>query len=217
MSLRRGALVVTAIVAALTCVPTALADGDPASDYLLSQQTFLPFDAKIPATQQVELAGLVRNANQAGYRIRVAVIASSYDLGAVTALWRQPKKYARFLGAELSFVYKGPLLIVMPNGFGFNDPGRSPAAGYRAIAGVRIAPGGAGLAEAAITAVQRLAAAHGVRVSPPKVVAASKRTHSDRVRILIGIAGLGALALAVGVYWLYRRRRTDTGVAGKAG
>jgi hypothetical protein len=179
------------------------ADGDPASDYLLSQQVFLPFDTKIPSTLQGELIGLVREVNRAGYRIRVALIGSSYDLGAVTALWRQPKKYARFLGAELAFVYKGPLLVVMPNGLGFNDPGHSPAAGYRAIAGVSVGGGGAALAQAAITAVQRLAAVHGVRVSPPKVTSTAGRNHSDRITILIAVAAFVAIAAAG---WLLRRR-----------
>ena len=37
-------------VAAAACVaaPVARADGDPASDYLLTQQMFLPFNVKIP-------------------------------------------------------------------------------------------------------------------------------------------------------------------------
>ena len=41
--------ILAAVVAAgCIAVPAAHADGDPASDYLLSQSTFLPFDAKIP-------------------------------------------------------------------------------------------------------------------------------------------------------------------------
>jgi hypothetical protein len=193
-----------ALVAFAVCaVPAARADGDPASDYLLSHQVFLPFDTKIPSTLQAELTGLVHETNQAGYRIRVALIGSSYDLGSVTSLWRQPKQYARFLGAELAFVYKGPLLVVMPNGLGFNDPGHSPAAGYRAIGGVRAAAGGAALAQAAIAAVERLAAAHGVRITPPKVTSASSRNHSDRIKILIGVVAFVAFVAAG---WLLRRR-----------
>ena len=41
------------------------------------------------------------------------------------ALWGQPRTYAHFLGQELAFLYKGPLLIVMPSGLGFNH-GRQP-------------------------------------------------------------------------------------------
>ena len=52
------------------------------------------------------------------------MIASSYDLGSITSLWRKPRTYARFLGAELQFVYKDRLLIVMPNGFGISRQGQ---------------------------------------------------------------------------------------------
>jgi hypothetical protein len=203
-----------ALALAFVLVPVGQADGDPASDYLLSQQTFLPFDAKIPATLAEKLNGLVRETNQAGYKIRVAIIATRYDLGAVTALWLQPKRYARFLSAELAFVYKGPLLIVMPNGLGFHARAGATAAGYRAIAPVHVAPGVSGIMQAAIAAVKRLATAHGVKVQPPNVAPAAKRNHGDRIRILIGVGGLVAvLALAVVVRRL-RRGRYPRGASG---
>ena len=84
------------------------------------QKVFLPFDAKLPAKQQAQFTALVAAANRSGFTIRVALISSSYDLGAITSLWRQPRTYARFLAEELSYLYKGRLLIVMPNGFGFH-------------------------------------------------------------------------------------------------
>ena len=42
------------IVMAAACVlaGTAHADGDPASDYLLGTQVFLPYDIKLPAAKQ---------------------------------------------------------------------------------------------------------------------------------------------------------------------
>ena len=40
------------------------------------------------------------------------------------ALWRQPQKYAQFLGQELFYVYKGRLLIAMPNGYGIYQHGK---------------------------------------------------------------------------------------------
>ena len=206
MSLRRCGFGVAAIVAALACVPAALADGDPASDYLLSQQTFLPFDAKIPAGSSEQLAGLVRNANQDGYKIRVAVIATRYDLGAVTALWQQPKTYASFLAQEIAFVYRGPLLIVMPNGLGFHAPGGATKAGYRALASVRPTPGISGLMTAAVSGVERLAAAHGVHARPP-VAGAVPTTgkHGNSIGILIAvIGGVIAVVLVLGSF-AYRR------------
>lgn len=193
------------LAAALALAAPALADGDPASDFLIGQKVFLPFDDKIPAQQQGQLTGLVAAANRAGYPIRVAVIGSSYDLGSVEALWREPKQYAKFLGVELSFAYKGPLLVAMPNGFGFNHPKHSTAADERILAGIPVGGGGSGLAAAAITAVERLAAAHGVTVTPPAVARPHSTTGSDRIHLVIGIAAL--LAAAVAVRWLIRRRQ----------
>src|SRR5262249_3715942 len=100
--MRRALLVVTAL-AACVVAGAARADGDPASDYLLASQTFIPFDLKLSEADQLELTSLVSDTNKAGYKVRVALIGSAYDLGAVTSLWRKPRPYARFLGAELAF------------------------------------------------------------------------------------------------------------------
>jgi hypothetical protein len=142
---------------------SARADGDPASDYLLVQRVFVPYEGASASTQQHELTTVVNAANKAGFKIRVAVIYSSYDLGSVTSLWRKPQTYARFLGYELSFVYKQRLLVVMPNGFGFNWQKHSPKAEYALLAGVPVRRGAAGLLVSATSAVEKLAAAAGVK------------------------------------------------------
>ncbi len=115
-------------ILALWCVvsaASALADGDPASDVLATQSLFLPQDANLSVRQQAQLGALVNAAARSGYPIRVALISSAADLGSITELWRQPQTYARFLGQELSLVYRGPLLIVMPNGLGLYGFGSS--------------------------------------------------------------------------------------------
>jgi hypothetical protein len=109
--------------------------------------------------QQHALVSAVAAANKAGFTIRVALIYSNYDLGSVTVLWRRPRTYARFLGAELGFVYKQRLLIVMPNGFGFNWPKHPTTAEYALLAKLPIYRGAAGLLESATAAVQALAKA----------------------------------------------------------
>src|SRR5205085_3124573 len=141
-----------------TCIfaGSARADGDPASDYLLGTQVFIPYDIKAPKAKQQELASLVHDANKSGYAIRVALIGSAYDLGAVTSLWRKPKPYAKFLGAELQFVYKKRLLIVMPQGFGFNWTNHPSTREYAVLAKIPVAKGPEGLVDAAGTAVQQL-------------------------------------------------------------
>ena len=148
-----------AVVVAAGAAGSARADGDPASDYLLGSKVFLPYDAKFPPKQKAELVGLIAAANKAGFKIRVAVIFSSYDLGSVTSLWRKPQTYAKFLGVELSFVYKQRLLVVMPNGFGFNWPKHSPKAAYALLAKIPVKHGAAGMIESATAAVQALAKA----------------------------------------------------------
>jgi hypothetical protein len=148
-----------ALGASLIAAP-ALADGDPASDVLAAQSVFLPQDANLSARQQAQLAALLQSSAQSGYPIRVALVASATDLGSVTALWRQPQSYARFLGQELSLVYRGPLLVVMPNGFGVYGT-RKPVA----LSGVRPSDLGA----AAIDAVLRVSSAAGHPLAAPAV------------------------------------------------
>ncbi len=126
------------MIAACALAGTARADGDPASDYLLGTQVFFSIDVKLPKAKQQELVSIVRDANKSGYAIRVALIASPYDLGAVTSLWRKPRQYAKFLGAELQFIYKRRLLIVMPNGFGFNWPKHPSSKEYAVLSKVPI-------------------------------------------------------------------------------
>jgi hypothetical protein len=170
----------------------ARADGDPASDVLATQALFLPQDAGATPTQRAQLSALLAAAGRRGYPIRVALVASRSDLGSVTALWRQPETYARFLGQELAFVHKGPLLVVMPNGFGLTRLGR-PLPGQAAL--TRLGAPGAGLAGAAVTAVRQLAAAAG-RPLPAASVQAP-RASSSRDTIAWIVLAAGALAIAI--------------------
>lgn len=195
-----------AVVAAASVAQSARADGDPASDYLLGAKVFLPYDAKFPPRQSAELTALVAAANQAGFKIRVAVIWSSYDMGSVTALWRKPRTYAKFLGLELGFVYRQRLLIVMPNGFGFNWQKHSPDREYALLSKIRIPPSATGLLTAAGAAVTRLAAADGVEVTAAAhVTTPGQRNAHDREIILVAV--LGALGLAAVARYLIRRSR----------
>jgi hypothetical protein len=198
-------LVVAAV--AFVVVPLAHADGDPASDYLLSQKTFLPFEAKVPKEKAEALNGIVLDAKRKGYTVRVAVISRPFDLGAVPSLWRKPTTYARFLGQELFFVYKGRLLVVMPNGFGVSRGGKPYARGQAVVD--KLPPPGAGgeaLAAAAIGAVRKLAAAEGVHavVPPPPP---SDSSSNDRLIIAAAAGGIALLILlGMGARRLLARR-----------
>jgi len=196
------------VLLALVAVPVAHADGDPASDYLITQRVFLPYDTQIPKSDQQVLQGIVADAHRKGYPIRVALIGSDYDLGSVTVLWKQPKRYAKFLAEELQFVHKDPLLTVMPNGMGFYWVGHKAAGENETLADIPITPGGHGLAQAATRGVQQLAAARGLHLTPVKV-AAPKPSHRNRDDRLVIIAAV-AVALVVGSVarlLMLRRRR----------
>ena len=205
--IRVAALLGAALAAVGVGAASARADGDPASDYLLVQKVFLPYDLKFAATPRAKFLGLVAGANRAGYMIRIAIIGGSYDLGAIPSLWLLPKTYARFLGAELSFVYKGRLLVVMPNGVGFNWPGHSAKAAYALLGSLKPGPTPADLLAGAQTAVEKLTAAAGVKVVAPRhVVTPAQQNSHDRIVIVAALVVV-LLAMALLRFTLRRRRR----------
>jgi hypothetical protein len=168
-----GALVAVALVmlGMAGAAARALADGDPASDVLATQSLFVPADGGLSAAQQARLAAVVSAAQRTGYPIRVAMVATPADLGSVTALWRMPADYAAYLGTELSLVFHGTLLVVMPNGLGVARVGASSGPAASALAGLG-APG-ARPGPAAVTAIRRLAAAAGHPLAAPAGAAPS--------------------------------------------
>jgi hypothetical protein len=91
----------------------------------------------------------------AGDRIKVAVVAARSDLGAIPSLFGKAADYATFFGDELDGVYVGPLLVVMPSGYGIYDGGRSVAAEQSVLQGLPIpaSPRPDDLVGAATTAV----------------------------------------------------------------
>jgi hypothetical protein len=130
--MRFRAIPALALVALACAAGIARADGDPASDVLYTENVYLPYDAPPPAAATA-LKKAIESVYARHYRIKVAVIGSQVDLGAVPSLWGKPTQYAKFLGTELETFYVGPLLIVMPAGFGIYDGGRSVAAEKRVL------------------------------------------------------------------------------------
>jgi hypothetical protein len=193
------------------------ADGDPASDVLATQTVFIPQDGAIAAVLQSQLTQLVGAATHAGFPLRVAVIATRSDLGSVTALWRRPSTYARFLAQELSEVFHGTLLVVMPNGFGVARVGAGPAVALSRVP----APGAAtALGAAAIGAVQRLAGAAGHRLPSPHSVPsghASAHSATGVVAWLAFAAGGIVIAVAWGISLRIRPPGRRDGVASSHG
>jgi hypothetical protein len=173
----------------------APADGDPASDVLASQALFLPQDAATSFTQQSQLESLLSAAARGGYPIRVALIASSVDMGSVTELWRRPDTYSRFLGQELSYVYHGALLVVMPNGSAVTQVARSGASGPGVASTVQAPAGLHGLVAVATSEVRHLAGAAGHPLPAAIATLVPRAGSGDPIAWLVLV--LGAVLIVV--------------------
>src|SRR5262245_11426687 len=204
-----------AIVAALLLLAApavARANGDPASDYLLVQSISLPFNAKVDPSASKELADTLRAADQKGFKIKVAVIGSRYDLGTAFSLYGKAQRYAQFLGLELSFQYRDRLLVVMPDGYGYSVGGKPDPAGIKVVQAL---PGpGKGATkqvEGATRAIRKLAAAAGHPL-PADLGGGSSNTR-DRITIAAGAVAFAA-ALATIVFWRREHKSSEptTGV-----
>ena len=202
-----GAAVVCVLLCALAAPQAARADGDPASDVLLGQDLFPGYGTLSPRISD-ELYSVTAAAAHAGYPIRIALIGSKSDLGAVPQEFGHPEKYAYFLDYEISTVVGGHILVVMPKGFGLASGGypRSIAA----LSGIRIGPGTNGLGMAAVAAAERLAAAAGHPLgsgaaSAAVPLGAPAATIDFAVDTLLVLAALTVLAVSAAV--VARRRR----------
>jgi hypothetical protein len=189
--------VITVILAsvALWTAPTAFGDGDPASDVLVVNTLFNPIGSGISLGSQARLEAVLKASAAAGFPIRVALIAAADDLGTATAYWRDPKDYARYLWIELSQIYGGQVLVVMPDGFGLYG---SRSGSHRVATGelsVRASAPGPGdqLATAALSAVPLLARAAG------HPIPAAELTAADRSAPLRSQAGPGELPATAGI------------------
>ena len=187
--MRRAALL-AALAVGLLAVPAAQANGDPASDVLITEQVFLPFEAPISKSASEELTKTVAEANKRGFKIRVAVIAFTGDLGTAVSLWRHPQDYSKFLGSELAFSYSNRLLIAMPSGFGFYRGKKPTAKEQRLLAKLKPGKTPTALTESTTQAVRALAAGNGIVL--PKF---SSGSTAWRDRAIIAAAVLLALVV----------------------
>jgi len=158
----RRSLAVAVIVALSAGITAggAQADGDPASDYLLTQSVYLPYQAPSQSADAA-LESTVSGIYAHGNRVKVALIYDVTDLGSIPSLFGNPSGYAHFLGIELGLWYVGPLLVVMPGGFGIYDGGRSTAAEDQVLKSIPVSAGSPdALAHSATAALQALGAAN---------------------------------------------------------
>ncbi|HUA45855.1 MAG TPA: hypothetical protein VMA77_11540 [Solirubrobacteraceae bacterium] len=198
-------VVLVATVACAALLPRrASADADPASDVLLALPVFYPYEPAVATSLQRQLQAELTELMHQGLHLKVAIIGSRVDLGAIPVLFGKPQTYANFLEREISFTGPQPLLVVMPQGFGLSHAGPPGAlAGLKTDAVQR----SNGLTRSAIVAVARIARASGKAVSasaPASAGAPSPGTPSSA----IGFAALGALAVLGASIAIVLRRRT---------
>ncbi len=157
---------IAGIAVALACLgagvlcsaPGALADADPASDYLLAAPAFYPFQPPTSPALRHQLEQALSELKAKGLNLKVAIVGNPTDLGAVPNLFGKPQDYAKFLSQEISFNQPQPLLVVMPAGFGLAHAGAPSSLSGLAVESARQSNG---LARSAILAVQRVASANG--------------------------------------------------------
>jgi hypothetical protein len=178
----------------------ARADADPASDVLLTQSAFYPYQPRVPPRLEATLNSLLSATARARLPLKVAIIEVPLDLGAVPNFFGHPQPYAEFLEREISFNGPEPLLVVMPAGFGLAVAG--PAS---ALARVPIDSREQtyGLTRSAILAVVALADASGHPVAMPRIPPPAGSAGGLRRPLLIA---LGAALLIVLVLIALRRR-----------
>jgi hypothetical protein len=215
---RRIARLLIALLLAGTLVPAgalapagALGDGDPASDFLLAQNVFYPFQPAVAISLQRALNAETAATQRAGLPLKVALIHSPADLGAIPSVFGKPQAYANFLDREISFNGPQPLLVVMPAGYGVQGL-HAPAS--TALRNLR-PPSGASsddLARAAMTAAAKLATADG---HPVKVPSGDLGGGSGSPTWVIVLAmGAAAVMLAGSLLVLRRRYRSGARRAG---
>ena len=181
----------------------ARADGDPASDVLLGDDVFYPYSPATPRPIQLRLNAIMARARAQGFPIKVALIAAPTDLGVIPDLFGKPQAYAKFLDQEISFQGRQRLLVVMAAGYGaqgFPVPAASAVATLARPAG-RTA---AALAQAAMVAVPRLAAASGHPIRGLPATSSAGGSGGHRALVAIGLAV--AAVLAAGALLILRRR-----------
>jgi hypothetical protein len=181
--------------------PVARADADPASDTLLVQDVFYPYQPSTPPAQQKALGTALNEIHATGLKLVVAIIHSPVDLGGIPELFGHVTQYAKFLGTELSYRGPQPLLVVMPDGVALQNV--TPADALSGLA-VDSNDGSAGLAITAVKAVEKIASAEGHPIAAPSL--AGSGGGGSTILVVIPIAVLLLVAGFVSARLLRRRR-----------
>ena len=217
--MRRALPLLAALLGAVCLCPAAAqGNGDPASDVLITDDVFVPYEQ--PSRDQVgKLREVIAASRKAGQPVRVAVIHSQRDLGAVANLFGHPQEYANLLSTELQNPvepdargHQEELLIVMPAGFGTKNV---PAQVDRKLRGADIAADASpdDLVAAAGWGVQELAKASG---KPIRQVFGQPEGDSGGGGLVAAVLIVVALLALVGVLVAVRLRAGGEAASGEA-
>lgn len=208
----RSSLAAAAALVLLAYAAPAFADGDPASDFLIQQSTFLsPFDGHVPAAEATQLVHMLKVAASKGLSLKVAVIVTPYDLGSVPILFGKPEVYAKFLGEEDYYYWKNELIVVMSDGYGIYEASGAPAADVAAIEHLKppASKAGSALVAAAERAVEVLAARRGIDLSPTAQGSPATQPASTGGGLPVAVLVAGVLVVVgvgLGAWFILRRR-----------
>ncbi len=181
-------------------VSVAFADVDPASDVLLLQNVFVPYQPPVCSQLKDQLKSLTDKTDRAGYPLKVAVIGSRNDLGGAPQYFGRPADYAKFLGQELAVfgpdvgknLASVPLLVVMPQGFGFYSVDlQAGQAGETVKVPPKASPNE--LARAAILAIPKIATTAG---HPIGAVQPASSCSNSGTNVLVFAAPIAVLIIA---------------------
>jgi len=191
---------------------SSLGDGDPASDFLIQQSTFLsPYDGHVPAAEATQLVHMLKVAASKGLSLKVAVIVTPYDLGSVPILFGKPQVYAKFLGEEDYYYWKNELVVVMSDGYGIYEATGAPAADVTTIEHLKppASKAGSSLVVAAERAVEALAARRGIDLSAAAETSRATQPSSAGGGLPVAVLVPGVLVvvgLGLGTWFIMRRR-----------
>jgi hypothetical protein len=204
--LRRALVVsVLVLVGGTVRAGAAAADADPASDVLLVQNAFLPYQPTTPPALAKALDQALTEIHATGLQLKVAIIGSPIDLGGIPELFGQVTRYARFLETEIAYRSPQPLLVVMPDGLSLRAAG--PANALTGLA-VDDHQQSGGLARTAVLAVERIAVARGHPIAAPALEPSSGGGNPG----LLLSAAAAVLLVVGGGFAVCRRRSRGPGV-----
>jgi hypothetical protein len=196
------------ILAGSVHAAAAAADADPASDVLLVQNAFFPYQPSVPPPLTKAVDQALTEIHATGLQLKVAIIGSPVDLGGIPELFGQVARYGKFLETEISYRGPQPLLVVMPDGLSLHAAG--PRSAMKGIA-IPAHEQSAGLARTALLAIERIAAARGQPIVAPSL---GPRTGGGVTGpLVVAIAVILLLVAAGPLVWRRARHRSRRRVA----